>query len=461
MLRVQRFWRGACCASLLVSCATAPLASPPNDPVATLGDDLIAAGIEAELDKAAISAHRGLLRRDCDAGELLACGALVAQLPAGSERQERLESLIERRDQAGFFVWSTLVYTAPESVRRDLVAEAHKRFPHSDAFISVSNAIPARAEAIESFVNNPTFMTLMQLSLRLAKDDDWALLSEAMTLALSADAVDTARTAEYWILRSRVEHRLKQRELAWAYSAVAAVVRQRGQNKHTFIEVLANQAALSADTLDLLPTLLSLPSAQRIRVSEGVLLDGLRAHRARVQLTARALLAPNPSREQVFGRGLIAALVGTRFETDMRRRRRLLAEAVLQAPDNLQAWVRLAAIEDELKNIPEAIGALRNALRVDSDNPESLNNLAYMLALHRPEDLAEAERLARRSLVIRPSPKTLDTLAEICFRRNRQAAALRFIRLAKRLEPSDSFYARQEARMQAGDPSAPVPAENE
>ena len=84
-----------------------------------------------------------------------------------------------------------------------------------------------------------------------------------------------------------------------------------------------------------------------------------------------------------------------------------------------------------------------------------------MLALHRPEDLAEAERLARRSLVIRPSPKTLDTLAEICFRRNRQAAALRFIRLAKRLEPSDSFYARQEARMQAGDPSAPVPAENE
>ena len=68
MLRVQRFWRGACCASLLVSCATAPLASPPKDPVATLGDDLIAAGIEAELDKAAISAHRSYLRRDCDAG---------------------------------------------------------------------------------------------------------------------------------------------------------------------------------------------------------------------------------------------------------------------------------------------------------------------------------------------------------------------------------------------------------
>ena len=68
-------------------------------------------------------------------------------------------------------------------------------------------------------------------------------------------------------------HRLKRLDFAWAYSAVAAVVRHRGKNKHTFIEVLANQAALSADTLDLLPTLLSLPSAQRIRVSEGVLLD--------------------------------------------------------------------------------------------------------------------------------------------------------------------------------------------
>ena len=120
-----------------------------------------------------------------------------------------------------------------------------------------------------------------------------------------------------------------------------------------------------------------------------------------MQMSARALLAPNPSTEQVFGRGLIAALVGTRFETDLRRRRRLLAEAVLQAPDNLQAWVRLAASRMSSK-YPRGDGALRNALRVDSDNPESLNNLAYMLALHRPEDLAEGERLA---LAPRDPPK--------------------------------------------------------
>ena len=426
-----------------------------------LSDDLIAAGIEAELAPNRRQEHLRLLAISCDQGQLEACASLIGLMPAGPARRARHNALVQNRENAGFFVWSTLVYTAPKAQRKRLALEASKRFPTNDAFISMSETIPERGDALRAFTTNPTFMTLMQLSLRLAQNDEWKLLSEAMTLALNADVVDASNTAEFWILRSRIANRLKRLDLVWAYNAMAAMVRQRGKNNPSFLMVVTKQAARHVDTLDLIPTLLSFPAARTLKMDEGSILDGLRAHRAQVQLRARQLLTPNAAKDRVFAEGLIAALVGTRFETDLRRRRRLLAEAVLQAPDNLQAWVRLAAVEDELKNVPEAIGALRNALRVDTDNPESLNNLAYMLALHRPQDLKEADILARRSLVMRPSSKTLDTLAEICFRLGRQAAALRFIRLAQKLEPDDNFYVLQEARIGAGDPSSPIPSEEE
>jgi tetratricopeptide (TPR) repeat protein len=444
------------------SCATAP-ASPGKiaGAVEPLSDDLIAASVQAEVDPQQRERHLRLLRQGCDLKQLEACASLIGYLPAGAERSERHEWLLKHSADAGFFVWSALVFSAQGDARRTLALKASKRFPHSDLFISISEKIPARADALNAFISNPTFMTLMQLSLRLAQENEWDLLAEAMTLALYADVVDAGKTPEFWILRSRVASRTKRLDLVWAYSAMASIVRHRGKNASAHLSVVTSQAARHPDTLDLLPVLLSLPVARSLRADEDLLLTGLRAHRVKVQMRARELLAQPARSDDTFAQGLIAALVGTRFETDLRRKRRLLAEAVLQAPDNLQAWVRLAAIEDELKNIPEAIGSLRNALRVDGDNPESLNNLAYMLALHRPQDLEEAEGLARRSLVIRPSPKTLDTLAEICFRRQRQASALRFIRLAKTMEPKDNFYKRQEVRILAGDPKAPVPAEEE
>ena len=82
-----------------------------------------------------------------------------------------------------------------------------------------------------------------------------------MTLALSADAIDTAhrRVADPQEPRtgSSSENRL--------CSAVAAVVRQRGR-RAAFVEVLANQAALSAAPSRPAAHVAEPARAQRIRV---------------------------------------------------------------------------------------------------------------------------------------------------------------------------------------------------
>jgi Flp pilus assembly protein TadD len=255
---------------------------------------------------------------------------------------------------------------------------------------------------------------------------------------------------------------MERRDLAWAYLMAGHIL--SGKNPLSKSQLLSalRQAARHESTVDLLPVLLEHPKAQEVVGKNELLMAGLQLHRARVRRSGQRLSGQRVSKEaSPFEGGLLAALIASRFEADPRRRRQLLAEAVLAAPDNIQAWVRLSMAEDELKNIPESIGALRNALRVDGDEPETLNNLAYMLATNRPQDLEEAERFARRSLLLRPRPATLDTLAEIRFRRGDRVGALAWIKLAQALDPTSKFYARQAQRIEAGDPKAPVPSEDE
>jgi tetratricopeptide (TPR) repeat protein len=424
-------------------------------------DALIGASVRARIDTQSEPVLLELLRQSCDSGQSLCCALLLRRLDSGDEKTKRYAALKAKRMDLGRFAWATLVFESDGDERRLLAREALIKFPSTDLFYSAADYVPQRDVGLQTYINNPSYMTLLALGVGLIRSDEWALLENAMQLAQYSGLPDIIESEDYWLLRSRVAARLKRLDLSWAYAATAALVTAKGRNKKSHLLSIARLAARHEDSVDLLPVLLELPAAQNIKGDQDLLLAGMRLHRARVQRRAQILTArPRDGRvADPFSGGLLAALVASRFESKVQRRRALLAEAVLAAPDNLQAWVRLSVAEDELKHIPEAIGALRNALRVDADEPESLNNLAYMLALHRPKEHLEAELMARRSLLLRPRPATLDTLAEIRFRRGDRVGALRLIRLAKELDPKSSFYGRQEARFNTGNRDAPVPSE--
>ena len=115
-------------------------------------------------------------------------------MPAGPARKSL--RCAHQEPPCWFFCLVDALYTAPKAERKKLISEAAKRFPTNDAFISMSETIPERGAALSAFISNPTFMTLMQLSLRLAQNDEWKLLAEAMTLALNADVVDASSTPD-------------------------------------------------------------------------------------------------------------------------------------------------------------------------------------------------------------------------------------------------------------------------
>ena len=157
---------------------------------------------------------------------------------------------------------------------------------------------------------------------------------------------------------------------------------------------------------------------------------------------------------------VLPALLLTRFQRDPEQRREHLARAAMQAPDSVEAWRQLAMAEDDSGRRQEAVGALRNALRLQPDDAETLNNLAYTMigsVKEGPENWEEAERLSRRSVMLKATSASLDTLAEIVFRKGDQALAKRFIQWARRLDPDSKFLQAQEARIEAGDPQIPVP----
>ena len=91
----------------VASCATPPALPLEQNALGAMGlsDDLIAAGIEAELMPSKRQDHLRLLADSCDQDQLEACAALIGLMPAGPERAARRNALSKRRAETGYFVW--------------------------------------------------------------------------------------------------------------------------------------------------------------------------------------------------------------------------------------------------------------------------------------------------------------------------------------------------------------------
>jgi len=102
----------------------------------------------------------------------------------------------------------------------------------------------------------------------------------------------------------------------------------------------------------------------------------------------------------------------------------LYSDVLETSPESLRAWVNLGNVEAGRGRPREAEHAYRRALAASPDDPEALNNLAWLL-LQEGSRLEEAEALAGRASE-RPGPDRaliLDTLARIQAARGRCADA--------------------------------------
>lgn len=382
-------------------------------------------------------------------------------MPPGSDRDELLRRLRSRAEQLPRYTWIGLVYQAPPVQQAELAKRGLEQFYDADELLAPAGVIPSEEEAFKRYAMRPGLITLMPLTMRLVKNQNFASLDDLLTIAfLTGDKV-LLDSADFWLIWGRVADQQGDRFRSSLCFAFALSLDEGGSPAKKVIRgrvmrALAQSSVQQASTRILAPLFHQLAGGGEPSDRMASALSHLRrrTHDAGIKLQ-RGDLDPT-----ALSHGVLGALLLTRFERDPETRREYLAQAAMQVPESIEAWRQLAVAEDETGRQHEAIGALRNALQLQSNDTESLNNLAYILlgtVENTAEGLKEAEALARRSVMLRATSASLDTVAEIRFRQKDQAAALRFISLARRMDPNSRFLAAQEARIKQGDPKIPVP----
>jgi Zn-dependent protease with chaperone function len=129
---------------------------------------------------------------------------------------------------------------------------------------------------------------------------------------------------------------------------------------------------------------------------------------------------------------------------------RALDRRVAHSPEDARLRLALGTLYYQRQNIPEAVHHLELALKLDPDNPETQNNLAWILATSKEtayfqpvRALALAERAAHSS----PEPYVLDTLAEAYHVNGRNEEALKAAEQALEAATENrSYYIKQVER---------------
>ncbi|HDS17080.1 MAG TPA: peptidase M48, partial [Proteobacteria bacterium] len=106
---------------------------------------------------------------------------------------------------------------------------------------------------------------------------------------------------------------------------------------------------------------------------------------------------------------------------------RRVEQLLREKPDNARLWLALSSIHLERQKEIPALQALEQAHQLDPNDPETINNLAWLLLTIADSGLRDYDRaflLAAKAAALRPAPHILDTLAEAYWRRGDAATAI-------------------------------------
>jgi uncharacterized protein (TIGR03790 family) len=133
----------------------------------------------------------------------------------------------------------------------------------------------------------------------------------------------------------------------------------------------------------------------------------------------------------------LAVLAETRnARGDKAGTKKALEEATALAPQLIFAQLQLGLFEQESGNYAAAADRYRAILKQQPNHAVTLNNLAYVLAVHQGQP-AEAIQFARRAATLSPdSPSVLDTVGWIEHLLGNNDAAARSLAQAVRLDPT-------------------------
>jgi tetratricopeptide (TPR) repeat protein len=114
-----------------------------------------------------------------------------------------------------------------------------------------------------------------------------------------------------------------------------------------------------------------------------------------------------------------------------------LTEVLRVDPRNQSALIMMAGVDDRLSNRADAIAKYQTILSMDSSNMAALNNLAYDLALERPD---EALKPAQQAAELAPkSAAVQDTLGFVYYRKGLYTLARERLQMAVSLETTPLY----------------------
>ena len=128
----------------------------------------------------------------------------------------------------------------------------------------------------------------------------------------------------------------------------------------------------------------------------------------------------------------------------------LLTRELRSQPEDTKILMALAMVYHEQKHYGQAREIYEKILRKDPQNAWAMNNLAWMLATGKDQDLHQPQKalaLALKAAALDPAPMILDTLAEAYFANGRSDQALQVIQQVLAKNPANrSYYQAQEKR---------------
>ena len=126
-----------------------------------------------------------------------------------------------------------------------------------------------------------------------------------------------------------------------------------------------------------------------------------------------------------------------------------LVRELEKKPEDSRLYNMLGSIYYQDKEYREAIEAYEQSLELEPDNPETLNNLAWLYATCEEKTLREPVKAlvyAVHAAALKPVPHILDTLAESYYVNGLYEKAVFTIKKAIRMRPKDEAYYKSQLR---------------